>query len=120
MPDTIVPSVSAASASRRPNPYLQIARTYLPPLGFAWVYIPVGLLTYVPLTYEVRHHPPAQIQLFLLLSAMLFLSIILHLKSQLVTPRAVVIPNYRRPHILVAAALAIPLPPVLSLVMTLT
>lgn len=90
------------------NPYLQVIHTYLTRrllMGFVLLFI---IITYIPVLVAMvspnDKSLPLGFSAFLAFPAM-FLGA--HVKQQLATPEATVVPGYRRPHLVVALGLLI-------------
>lgn len=124
------------SETRAKNPYRQIALTYVHRQMF-WISGGILILMLTFLTVRAFQNQPPQVAtnatnpaireavaqinesraaadvysiiMFFFGQAWILVTILGHLKEQIASPRAVIVPNYRRPHLLVAASFAIPL-----------
>ncbi len=109
------PGVRAASGRKAPNPYVQVALTYLrrpfsSPQGWAvsvlFLIMCIGFFP-IPLSGDRHDIAAAPIRMPLMLAMALFAMFTLHVKSQFADSRARLTPGFHRVHATVAATIAL-------------
>ena len=96
--------VRAAGTGHRPNPYIQVALTYLRRPGPWWLAI---VLAIALLSVLVSHDPRYDLLVLWVFVLFVWLPGAQHVKEQFADPRAHLVPNFRRVHSTVASAWAV-------------
>ncbi len=120
------PGVRAAGTWKRPNPYAQVALTYVRHVGASgiWGYVTaaVMLIAFVFLGTLIagtdHNHNGLLLLIVIVFSLSLWRMIVAHAREQFADSRAHLMPNFRRAHIIVVAVLALIVGVVLPVTLT--